>query len=237
MISKIIDFHSHVLPGMDDGSASVEESIEMLRRAAAQGIQTVVATPHFYAQHHTPERFLAKRDEAERVLREAMAEQQGLPKLLVGAEVYYFSGISDSDIIERLTIGGKGSILLEMAYAPWTDRMYRELEEIRGKHNIIPIIAHVDRYISPFRTHRIPQRLERLPVLVQANASFFLNVYTRNMALRLLREDRIHLLGSDCHNLTDRSPNLGGAIDVIRKRLGQEPLERIDLYQQALLND
>lgn len=237
MTIRACDFHSHVLPGMDDGSKSVEESIAMLRAEAEQGIQTVVATPHFYAQHDTPERFLEKRARAERDLREAMAEEEGLPELQIGAEVYYFSGISDSDIVTQLTIAGKNSILLEMTHTPWTQRMYREMEEIRGKHGVLPIIAHVDRYISPFRTYGIPERLEQLPVLVQANASFFLKPGTRNMALRLLSRDRIHLLGSDCHNMTDRPPNLGKAIELIRHRLGQEVLDRIGLYQSELLQN
>ena len=71
-MSKCVDFHSHILPSIDDGSRSVEESIGMLRAMAKQGITHVVATPHFYPQHDTPERFLKRRAEAEAALREAM---------------------------------------------------------------------------------------------------------------------------------------------------------------------
>ena len=60
-MEKVIDFHSHILPGIDDGSASVEQSIAMLRMEAEQGIDHVVATPHFYPQYDTPEHFLRKR--------------------------------------------------------------------------------------------------------------------------------------------------------------------------------
>ena len=67
---EIIDFHSHILPGIDDGSRNVEESIALLRKEAEQGITHVIATPHFYPQHDTPERFLKRRNEAETVLRE-----------------------------------------------------------------------------------------------------------------------------------------------------------------------
>ena len=65
----VIDFHSHVLPGVDDGSASVAESISMLRLEVEQGIHHVVATPHFYARYDSPESFLKKRDAAEELLR------------------------------------------------------------------------------------------------------------------------------------------------------------------------
>lgn len=234
-MSRIVDFHSHVLPGIDDGSSSLEESLSLLALEAKQGIRHVVATPHFYARHDRPERFLADRAAAESALRGAMRSHGELPGLTVGAEVHFFSGMSNSDLLEGLTIGGKRCILIEMPDSPWTDSMYRELENISVRRGLIPVVAHVDRYISPFRTFGIPDRLAELPVLVQANASFFLRAGTRSLALKLLRQDRIHLLGSDCHNLTVRPPRLGEAVDVIRNRLGDEALARIEYYQRELL--
>lgn len=231
-----IDFHSHILPGIDDGSASVEQSIAMLRLEAEQGIIHVVATPHFYARHNTLDRFLMKRDRAEVQLREAMTKYDGMPEISVGAEVYFFRGISESDLLPQLTIGGKSCILIEMPGPPWKDEMFRELELIWHRWGITPVIAHVDRYISPFRTYGIPQRLTQLPVMVQANAGFFLNKGTQRMALRMLKQDQIHLLGSDCHNLNDRKPNLGEAMQQIEHRLGPEVLEQIGRCGRALLN-
>ena len=233
-MSGIIDFHSHVLPGIDDGSASLEESVALLREEVKQGISHVVATPHFYPRYDDPARFFADRREAERQLRQEMEFHLNLPELTVGAEVHFFPGISHSEVLEGLTIGENRCILIEMPGSPWTDGMYRELEEIPARQGLIPIIAHVDRYISPLRTHGIPDRLASLPVLVQANASFFLRSSTRSLALKLLRQDKIHLLGSDCHNLITRPPLLGDAVEVIRQRLGEEALERICSYQREL---
>ena len=231
-----VDFHCHILPNVDDGSSSIAESIWMLRMEAEQGISHVVATPHFYAYQDKPEDFLERRARASARLKEALAFEENLPKILLGAEVYYFPGMCDSGALSELTVTGSKYLLVEMPMSPWTERMYREILDIREKQDIIPIIAHVDRYISPFHTRGIPERLERLPVLVQANAGFFLNGVTRGLALRLLREDRIHLLGSDCHNLTDRAPRLGEAVQVIRRRLGDAPLARMEGYQQAVLD-
>ena len=236
-MSGIIDFHSHVLPGIDDGSKSVEQSIAMLKREAEQGITHVVATPHFYPRQDLPERFLQRRYESEMRLREEMAKYVGLPELTVGAEVYYFPGISESDAVFQLTIGGKRSILLEMALAPWTDRMYREMEELVLRRDLTVIVAHVDRYISPFRTHGIPNRLEQLPVLVQANAEFFLRRSTASMAMRMLKQGKIHLLGSDCHNLTSRKPNLGAAVDLIRSQLGPRAIAEICACEKSILEE
>ena len=231
----ISDFHSHILPGIDDGSSSCEESIAMLRMEAEQGIRHVVATPHFYARYDNPEEFLRKRARAEKMLREEMAKEKGLPEVSIGSEVHFFNGIGDSDVVPRLTIGSKRCILIEMPHTPWTPAMYRELENISLKQDLIPIVAHMDRYISPFRTYNIPEYLADLPVLVQANADFFLKRSTAAMAMRMLKAGQIHLLGSDCHNLTSRKPNLGEAVSRIQQKLGREALDRISVNEQVVL--
>lgn len=236
-MSRIIDFHSHVLPGIDDGSKSVEQSLAMLKMESEQGIARVIATPHFYAHHDSPEHFLAARAAAQAALTQALPQSPRLPRVDVGAEVYYFHGISDTEILPALRMAGSNYVMIEMPMSPWTEGMLRELEEIRSKQALIPIVAHIDRYIAPLRTRRIPERLAELPVLVQANADFFLRRSTRPLALRLLRQGKIHLLGSDCHNLTDRAPNLGGAVDIIRKNLGKEAIDRIASFQQEVLQE
>ena len=232
----IIDFHSHILPGIDDGSADVAQSIAMLQMEAEQGITHVVATPHFYARHNTPEAFLRSRDAAEAALREEMNNHSGMPVLHIGAEVSFFRGMSDSDMLEQLAIRGTRYILVEMPMPPWTDIHYRELEAIWAKRRLTPIIAHIDRSIGPFRTHGIPERLMELPVLVQANGEFFLDGITASMAMRMLRKGQIHLLGSDCHSTRSRKPNLGDAVQRISRKLGQEPLEQIRQCGQAVFN-
>jgi protein-tyrosine phosphatase len=231
----VTDFHSHILPGLDDGSSSIEMSIEMLKAEAAQGVTHVVATPHFYPQSDSPERFLEKRARAEERLRQEMAKHEGMPQLTVGAEVYYFGAISESDILPGLTIGENRCILIEMPNMVWSDGMYRELAGIYEKQGLVPIIAHVDRYISPFHMNGIPEKLEELPVYVQANAASFLRWNTRHMMLRLLRHGQIHLLGSDCHDMGDRSPNLSDAVKQIRKSLGEEAIEHIKCCEDELL--
>lgn len=236
-MSKIVDFHSHILPGIDDGSASVAESIQMLRLEKEQGICRVIATPHYYPQCESPESFLTRRNAAETELRAALAEHGELPQVICGAEVYFFPGISSCEVLPELTIGNNRYILIEMPYASWTKSMYAELAEIQARWDITPIIAHVDRYFGLFSTHGIPERLEELPVLVQANASFFLHSGSRRRALRMLKRDQIHLLGSDCHNLTSRLPNLEKALQVIDRRLSPEILKRIESYQNQILAD
>lgn len=235
-MDQLTDFHSHILPGIDDGSSSAAESIAMLQLEAEQGIRRVVATPHFYAHQDSPERFLEKRKDAYARLREAMAQHSGLPDIILGAEVSFFRGMSESERLAELTIGQKNGILIEMPPAPWPDAVYRELEEIWQKLGIMPIVAHVDRYIGPLRTYDIPRRLAEMPVMVQANAGFFLNRKTDAMAMRMLRLDQIQLLGSDCHNLSSRKPDLGAAAERIGQKLGQDAISRIHGYEHRVLD-
>ena len=232
----LTDFHSHILPGMDDGSTGVEMSLEMLRRENAQGISRVVATPHFYARYEDPQRFLKRRDRAEETLRRAMAQEPDMPELLVGGEVRYFPGIADSELLPQLTIRGTDSILIELPSGTWTEAMFRELADIWEKRGLTPIVAHIDRYIGPFRNRELPRRLQELPVLVQANAEFFLERSTAGLAMKLLKGDQIQLLGSDCHNLTDRIPNLGEAVSRIEKKLGPGPIEKLLSYETLALS-
>ncbi len=234
-MDTVVDFHSHILPGVDDGSCSVEESLAMLRMEAEQGVKHVVATPHFYANHDTLERFVHRRADAWEKLQVALAEEPDLPKITLGAEVYFFPGISDSEALPQLTIGQKSYIMIEMPSVPWTQSMYQEITGIYEKTGITPIIAHIDRYIRPFRTHGILKRLEEMPVLVQANGSFFLRPSTASMAVRMLEENRIQLLGSDCHNMDVRKPNLGDVVQKIERRLGASALKRIQSYEDIVL--
>lgn len=235
-MSGVVDFHSHILPHVDDGSSSLQETISMLQLEAKQGISRVIATPHFYAQHDTPEQFLERRNEAFLRLHEVLEQDPELPRVCLGAEVYFFRGICHSDAISRLTINGGKCILIEMPSVSWTESMYRELETIYTDHGLMPIIAHIDRYLRPFHTRKVLNRLAELPVLVQANAEFFLNKRTAPLAMRMLAAEQIHLLGSDCHNLKDRKPNLGDAVHVIEKRLGSAAVCRIAEYEQFVLS-
>ena len=231
----LTDFHSHILPGMDDGSKSVKESLAMLGLLGGQGVGSVVATPHFYPRYDGPDAFLSRRDAALAQLRSAMEGREDLPEIYTGAEVYYFPGMSESEVLHRMTMGQSPFVMVEMPMGSWTSQMYRELEEIYVKQKLVPVIAHVDRYIRPLASHGIPEQLAQLPVVVQANAEFFLRRSTARFALRLLREGKIHILGSDCHNLTDRAPKLGEAADVIRRRLGEDMMEQLRVRGEEIL--
>lgn len=234
-MSTITDFHSHILPDVDDGSSSLEESIAMLRMEAEQEISWVVATPHFYAHRDNLDQFLERRTHAEQQLREETAKHPDLPEILIGAEVSFFSGMASSEALAKLTIGNSKCILIEMPFSTWTDGMYGELQQIHDRQGLIPVIAHIDRYVSRFRAPKVLRQLEKLPVIVQGNAEAFLEKSTAPLSLRMLKNGQIHVLGSDCHNTFSRPPRLGEALQIIRGKVGEETIENLLRYGEELL--
>ena len=208
----MIDYHCHILPQMDDGPDRLSECLTMLRRSREQGVGVMVSTSHFYADEDYPESFLERRNAAFRRLREAMGRNtDSYPLIVLGAEVLYFPGISQAQDIEKLTIGSGRTILVEPPMAPWSDAMLDEIVELGENLRCKPVVAHVDRYMRMLKDKHLLNRVLERNLLVQVNASWFLDPKTVKSAVRNLKQGKIHLIGSDCHNLLSRSPNLGQA--------------------------
>lgn len=233
-MTGLLDIHTHILPQMDDGSRSVEESLEMLRAEAQQGVDTVVLTPHFYATREAPDKFLARRAASLEMLQRAMEVQQDLPALRVGAEVAYYEGMGRSEHLENLCIQGTRVVLVEMPFCEWSQRMYNELAEMREVRGIQPILAHVERYLA-FQPRDVVERLCAMNMCIQVNAEFFARWQTSRAAIRLLEERLIHFIGTDCHNLKHRSPNYGKAAEKIGKKLGEDAFEYLLQMKDWLL--
>lgn len=236
MAYRLVDFHSHILPAIDDGSASMDISLAMLEKSFTQGIESVVATPHFDANRDTPEEFFRRRNEAEKALRQEMAKRPNMPGLHIGAEVFYFPGISDSALLSDLTINNTPYVLIEMPTSQWTDHMYAELEGIYLKQGLIPIIAHLDRYYHRFVFSKVLKKLQKLPVLIQCNTEFFQHGSTQRLALRMLKKGQIHLLGSDCHDMIHRFPDLGDTAKWICDHIGDSWMKEIIENQEDILH-
>ncbi len=216
----MIDFHSHILPGIDDGASNIEISLEMLRLSIASGVDTVVATSHCYpVDTNDAMVFLEKRDAAFNILSSAIASsKERLPSIIRGAEVHFAKGLSKLKSIDKLCIENTEYLLLELPYKKWTDDVYEEIYHIT-RLGLKPILAHLDRYIGQEKQF---SELLSLNVLCQINASAFFDKKLRKKALNLFSNDAIHVIGSDMHNLTNRPPNLAEAYDIIEKKFGWE---------------
>lgn len=212
----MIDFHSHILPEIDDGSASVEMSRDMLRMEQEQGVNAVIATPHFYPLLDTPENFLQRRQAAV----EALGETP-IP-VVCGAEVAYFEGISYCEELSQLCIGQTRLLLLEMPIGPWNTRLVDEVVGLPATIGVVPVLAHIDRYRSQVR--KWGDELLSKGVLFQCNAAAFVRFGSRRWAMDQLVMDRIHFIGSDCHDITNRPPNMAAAAKVIRDKIGGHPV-------------
>jgi len=121
----MIDIHSHILPKMDDGSRSVEMSVEMLKESYNQGIDVICATSHFYPSKESPERFIERRKES--FLKLAPYLTKEMPIIRLGAEVQYFEGITNVELLPRLRIQGSNLLLIEMPFSKWSERMIKDV--------------------------------------------------------------------------------------------------------------
>lgn len=228
----MIDWHCHVLPCVDDGSQSVEESLEILKMLSEQGIDTVIATPHFYAEKESVASFIERRKNAYAELLPRMSDS--LPKILLGAEVSYYSGIYHLEGLLELCIEGTEVILLEMPFERWQESTVREVELLSASGIAIVLLAHIERYID-MQDKGTLERLIDCGVIMQSNASFFCRKSSRRSAIKLLRSGVIGVLGSDAHNLDFRPPRLFEAYEIIEKKLGRRALEEINELGASLL--
>lgn len=214
----IIDFHSHILPEMDDGAKSVDESVKILELLAHQGVDTVVATPHFYLKRETPEVFLKRREKSFQKLLKAI-DKEHMPKIVLGAEVAFTPSLEDYDL-SGLYIQNTDYMMLEMPYQNLSRSLLRTVDNLIISKGFLPIIAHVERYLK-FSTMESIKRLAELDVVCQVNADSLAKISTRKKTFDIIKESRACIIGSDAHNLSDRSPKMDKAVKVLKHHFSE----------------
>lgn len=151
-----------------------------------------------------------------------------------GAEVYYFPGIGEAEEISRLCVEETGVMMLEMPFCQWDDQVVRDVQTLINKQKLTVIIVHIERYYPYQKKKEFWERVFELPVYAQVNAESFLHFRTRRKAFMLF-EAYNALLGTDCHNMTNRIPNMQQAREVIQKKLGADRLRRVDELGEMIL--
>lgn len=216
----MIDIHTHVLPGLDDGAQTLDAAVEMLRVAARSGTTDLVATPHANIDFRfDPE--LVRREIAE-------LQQAAGPNVRIhrGCEFHlFFDNIQDALANPRkYTINGDSYLLVEfpdVLIARNTTDVFRRL--IEG--GTIPVICHPERnYLLHSRIEELRAWVE-LGCRVQVTAQSFLGRFgldTRRFAERLMRRGLVHFVASDCHDAEDRSPRLDEAYDYVARKFGED---------------
>ena len=229
----LVDVHCHVLPEMDDGSKALDVSLAILRQEKEQGVDVVCATSHYYARQNSISDFCARRSEAMGRLTAAIAEnKEPLPQIFPAAEAAYFSHMEEQDL-SPLCIQGTRTLMLEMPFADWTDLQVEAVETLALDCGYQVVLVHPERFCFSGSNRSQLRRLAQLPIGLQANAGSLIRWSTRRQALELLQMAPYPLLGSDCHNLTSRPPNLKRGRNIIRKKLGERFLEQMDENAEA----
>ena len=232
----MIDFHSHILPEMDDGASSLEMSLEMLKASIKSGVDTVVSTSHYYDFDGNGGivAFLERRQDRYNTVCNAInASNEEYPRIVLGCEVHLTAGISRNADFDKLALSGTDYILLEMPSGEWNDDIFEEIYQIT-RLGLKPVMAHIDRYFD--KEKRFPDLFSLHP-LFQVNAEAFLMKSLRKKLPALFEEDAIHIVGSDMHNMTSRAPNLAEAYAIIEKKFGAEYVDYLKFSSECVLKN
>ena len=236
----MIDLHCHILPGIDDGSKTIEETKEMLTIAADEDIRVIAATHHFLDDKLSIDSYVSSLDKGISEIQPILQELGTNIKIVRGAEVFISPFLSQIDDIEKLCINGSQYLLIElpmMNIPQYTENVIYSLR-IRG---IIPIIAH------PERNYRImgnPNQLFpfiELGALSQVNTGSITGFFGKSVmkcARVLFDHNMAHIISSDAHSPRGRAPLMQEAVHILRKWVGSEyTLEIINNTPRAILND
>jgi protein-tyrosine phosphatase len=221
----MIDLHCHILPGLDDGSPSLDVSLAMARRASQDGITDIVATPHlFRGESRLPDFGLISKKKSE--LQSAL-EKEGIPLTIHGGVEARFSHNILEEIKKHrphLVLAGSSYMFVEFPF----EYVYPGVKEVFFQvmnEGIVPIIAHPER-ITDFMHHpEMLYDLVEMGALVQANAGSFSGRSggeVRQAAIRFLNLNLIHFIATDAHDLEHRPPVLSDAARTVADIVGAE---------------
>jgi protein-tyrosine phosphatase len=213
----VIDLHSHILPGLDDGPRTLEGSLELARAAVAEGTATMLATPHVndYADIG-PEEVAAGLD----VLRPALVEA-GIPlEVLPGGEIAIWK-LADLDAaaLRALALGGGPYLLVESPFSPMAGEFEPPVLDLQAQGHRV-LLAHPERCPA---FQREPARLRRLVeagVLVQVTAGSISGAFgasVKRFTAALLRDELVHVVASDAHDAVNRPPGLRAAFAALEQ--------------------
>jgi len=240
----MIDIHSHVIFGVDDGPKTLQESLALLSEAYRQGVRTVVATSHRRkGMFETPEEVIS---EHFKTLKAELAKVNPGMTLLYGGELYYTADILDKLETRRIpTLNGTRFALIEFSMGTaWAD-IHAALVNVLNL-GITPVVAHIERYNAlEFKKDRVQEIID-MGCYTQINSSHVLKprlfgdkykVFKKRAAY-FLKEDLVHFVASDMHNLDSRPPYMREAREIITKQYGTKKAQELfDANQRLLLTN
>lgn len=219
----MIDLHCHILPGLDDGPPTMDVALEMCRIAAADGVRTIVATPHMLNGMYevTPEAVFRGVGDLSRALSEKGIRLDILP----GSDVHVHAELPA--MVERgevLTVAGRGRhLMVELPQDVFPGELKDLLFRIQLK-GITPLISHPERNVAIQQNPALLSDLIEGGSLTQITAGSLagsFGAHVQKCALRLLQLNMIHVVASDAHNTARRSPRLSEAFHVVKEEKGE----------------
>ncbi len=229
MIENLVDVHSHILPGIDDGSPDVETSLKMIEALQSQGARAIVLTPHYYSDSISYEDFVARRDNALHLLEKSLPP--GSPKLIPAAEVYITKYLLNNSNLDALKIGNTDYALIEHPFScDFSQEIYDRLLSLNYDYGIKPILAHIERYPAFMDDGDLLDSYIEMGCIAQVNISSFVDSSRslRKKLFKYLESGRIHLIGTDCHNLSSRKPDFETGVNAIIKKCGAEAVDVLE---------
>lgn len=219
----MIDIHSHILPGVDDGARSIEESIKILQKAADAGVTTIVATPHVL---EVPSK--SEWQEVSNVfngLKQKIVQENIHIEMILGAELFISPDLPQNIEENReLCINNGSYVLLELPVLEipsFTEQIIFELL-IKG---IQPIVAHPERYFEIQKDDTKFSKLVKRGVLTQLNSGSLMGIYGKRVqktARILLKHNLIHMIASDIHSIPDGSYPLSQGVNIAAEVVGMK---------------
>ena len=194
MSHPFIDFHTHILPGLDHGSKSIEETKAQISLFLKHDVREVICTSHFYGHVHRIDDFLERREKSSLVLENYIKENKLDFRFHLSAETLAFVGIENLDRLSELTIGNSSTLLIELPYGPLASNIENSIAKLK-KNGYDILLAHADRY-----NETDIERLISLGAKVQLNASALSSLFVKRSYIRWLRDGVCVALGSDIHS-------------------------------------
>lgn len=224
----IVDMHCHVLPGVDDGPETPEESIQVIKEAARQNVTAMIVTPHFHPARYQV--YASQIVEGIRCLKEKI-QQAGLPvSLIAGQECYYYSDlIRELDAGNVLTMGGTRFVLTEFDPNVIYSGLRNAVRELTS-HGYYPIIAHYERYRCLKDEQERLMQLRYDGAMLQINFDTLLakdGLFHKNPWRKLLMEGYVDFLGSDTHGMDFRPPHIDRAVKWMNDEVDPNTVDRI----------
>ena len=225
----MIDIHAHILPGVDDGSPDMLDSLLMAEMAVESGVDTIIATPHSHVRRDAGEH-MRRIIEAFRALRKEIAAR-GLPlEILPGMEIFC-CGDLDARFSEGtvLSLNGTDRYLIEFSFGEDAARIRRYIETVQkcgGK----PVIAHPERYTCLQKDLSLAGEWIRMGCQLQMNKDSAFGAFgrkERRTALQLLKKRQYTYVASDAHSPYGRTTHLGDIKQFLEETHSRAMAERL----------